>query len=69
MKKSNFLPWVQIWAYPEHPPPPVAVEVCGDSIPQGYHLVHKVSQNLIPGYNFLLFIIKDKYKAIQEQLC
>ena len=69
MKNSNFLSWVQIWAYPEHPPPPVAVEVCGDSIPQGYYLVHKVSQNLIPGYNFLLFIIKDKYKAIQEQLC
>ena len=21
MKNSNFLSWVQIWAYPEHPPP------------------------------------------------
>ena len=21
MKNSNFLPWVQIWAYPEHPSP------------------------------------------------
>ena len=39
MKKSNFLSCIQIWAYPEHPPPPVAVEVCGDCIPQGYHLV------------------------------
>ena len=31
MKNSNFLSWVQIWAYPEHPP--AAVEVCGDCIP------------------------------------
>ena len=37
--KTNFLSWVQIWAYPEHLPPPMVVEVCGDHIPQGYHLV------------------------------
>ena len=88
MKNSNFLSWLQIWAYTEHPPPPWKwktltffpefrseltqnttplpppkwktltffpefrseltqntspppgpVEVCGDCIPQGYHLV------------------------------
>ena len=45
MKNSNFLSWVQISAYTEHPTPTtahspqVAVEVCGDCIPQGYHLV------------------------------
>ena len=37
MKNSNFLSWVQIWAYTDTPS--VVVEVCGDCIPQEYHLV------------------------------
>ena len=36
-QNSKTLTSVQIWAYPEHPPP-VAVEVYGDCIPKGYHL-------------------------------
>ena len=70
-ENSNFPSGVQIWPYPEHPPPSewklliflseskcdltqnththpkVAVEVCGDYIPQGYHLVFNITVQIL----------------------
>ena len=63
MKNSNFLSSVQIWAFPE-PPPPIAVEVCEDCIPKGYHLVSIFTAKTKLAIFGILVIVENDFMAL-----